>query len=161
MATQKEFHEFHILTAESTFIVRTFFFLFFGFSIQLSAFDSFTPLFYGLLVFLVMFIVRYLYFSISSFSLKPSPLVYMSPRGLISILLFLQLKEVSFINTNQNYIDERLLLIVILSSMFVMLLGTIKKQSAPFEEENEEENALTVEMEVNSENSTDQETTNL
>jgi len=160
-ATQKEFHEFHILTAESTFIVRTFFFLFFGFSIQLSAFDSFTPLFYGLLVFLVMFIVRYLYFSISSFSLKPSPLVYMSPRGLISILLFLQLKEVSFINTNQNYIDERLLLIVILSSMFVMLLGTIKKQSAPFEEENEEENALTVEMEVNSENSTDQETTNL
>jgi len=45
--------------------------------------------------------------------------------------------------------------------MFVMLLGTIKKQSAPFEEEDEEENALTVEMEVNSENSTDQETTNL
>jgi hypothetical protein len=85
----------------------------------------------------------------------------MSPRGLISILLFLQLKEVSFINKNQNYIDERLLLIVILSSMFVMLLGTIKKQSAPFEEEDEEENALTVEMEVNSENSTDQETTNL
>ena len=85
----------------------------------------------------------------------------MSPRGLISILLFLQLKEVSFINTDQSYIDERLLLIVILSSMFVMLLGTIKKQSAPFEEEDEEENALTIEMEVNSENSTDHETTNL
>ena len=28
-ATEKEIHEFHILTAESTFIVQTFFFLFF------------------------------------------------------------------------------------------------------------------------------------
>jgi len=159
-ATQKEFHEFHILTAESTFIVRTFFFLFFGFSIQLSAFDSFTPLVFGLLVFLVMFLLRYLYFSVSSFSIKPGPLVYMSPRGLISILLFLQLKEVTFINTNQSYIDERLLLIVILSSMLVMLLGTVKKQSVPLEVEGEEENAVTVEMEINTEDSADQETTN-
>jgi type II secretory pathway component PulF len=41
--TEKELHEFHILTAESTFIVRTFFFLFFGFSIQLTDFNSPTP----------------------------------------------------------------------------------------------------------------------
>jgi hypothetical protein len=52
----------------------------------------------------------------------------MSPRGLISILLFIQLKEVSFINTIQVPIDERVLLIVILSSMLIMLLGTMKKQ---------------------------------
>ena len=64
----------------------------------------------------------------TTLKIKPSPIVYMSPRGLISILLFIQLKEVSYINTIQDPIDERVLLIVILSSMLIMLLGTMKKQ---------------------------------
>ena len=111
--TEKELHEFHILTAESTFLVRTFFFLFFGFSIQISDFTSPGPLINGLLIFLVMFVLRYVYITATSLKLKPSPLVYMSPRGLISILLFLQLKEVAFINFEESPIDERMLLLVL------------------------------------------------
>ena len=53
-ATEKGLHEFHILTAESTFLVKTFFFLFFGFSIDLTAFTSIDPFFYGLLIFGIM-----------------------------------------------------------------------------------------------------------
>ena len=126
--TEKGLHEFHVLTAESTFIVRTFFFLFFGFSIQLINFNSLSPLIYGLIIFITMLLFRYLYFTVTTLKIKPSPIVYMSPRGLISILLFIQLKEVSYINTIQVPIDERVLLIVILSSMLIMLLGTMKKQ---------------------------------
>ena len=126
--TEKGLREFHVLTAESTFIVRTFFFLFFGFSIQLINFNSFSPLIYGLIIFITMLLFRYLYFTVTTLKIKPSPIVYMSPRGLISILLFIQLKEVSYINTIQVPIDERVLLIVILSSMLIMLLGTMKKQ---------------------------------
>ena len=126
--TEKGLHEFHVLTAESTFIVRTFFFLFFGFSIQLINFNSLSPLIYGLIIFITMLLFRYLYFTVTTLKIKPSPIVYMSPRGLISILLFIQLKEVSFIKTIQVPIDERVLLIVILSSMLIMLLGTMKKQ---------------------------------
>ena len=133
--TEKGLHEFHILTAESTFIVRTFFFLFFGFSIQITAFTSFNPILYGLLLFAIMLLLRYLYFAISSVQLKPTALVYMSPRGLISILLFIQLKEVAFIDTQNSPIDERVLLIIILSSMLVMLMGTLKKKT---NSENEE-----------------------
>jgi len=125
--TEKGFHEFHILTAESTFIVRTFFFLFFGFSIEIIDFDSFSPIIYGLLIFMVMLVIRYVYLSATTLNIKPSALVYMSPRGLISILLFIQLKEVSFLNTTTSPIDERVLLVVILGSMLVMLLGTLKK----------------------------------
>lgn len=125
--TEKGFHEFHILTAESTFIVRTFFFLFFGFSIEIIDFDSFSPIIYGLLIFMVMIVIRYVYLSATTLKIKPSALVYMSPRGLISILLFIQLKEVSFLNTTTSPIDERVLLVVILGSMLVMLLGTLKK----------------------------------
>ena len=149
--TEKELHEFHILTAESTFIVRTFFFLFFGFSIQLSDFNSIQPLFYGVPIILIMLLLRYTYFTATTFKIKPSPLVYMSPRGLISILLFIQLKEVGFIDLSTSPIDERVLLIIILSSMLVMLIGTLKKaEPSEVENEIEEETPLTVEMNIDS-----------
>ena len=51
----------------------------------------------------------------------------MSPRGLISILLFLQLGTLNDTNLKTNIIDERVLLLVILFSMLIMLLGTLKK----------------------------------
>ena len=125
--TEKGLHEFHILTAESTFLVKTFFFLFFGFSISIVEFSSIAPFIYGVLIFGIMLLIRYMYFIVTTFKIKPSPLVYMSPRGLISILLFLQIKEVTFVNTSRSIIDEQVLLVVILASMLMMTLGTMKK----------------------------------
>ena len=160
-ATKKEIQEFHILTSESTFLVRTFFFLFFGFSIQLSNFKSIIPFFYGLIIFLVMFLVRYMYITITSLKIKPSPIVYMSPRGLISILLFIQLKDVSFISLDQSPIDERVLLIVILSSMLVMLLGTMKKQIDKEEIIINNEESVSIEMDIDTSKVSNDETQNL
>ena len=125
--TEKGLHEFHILTAESTFLVKTFFFLFFGFSISLTQFNSLNPFLIGLMIFIIMLIIRYIYFTVSTFKIIPSSLVYISPRGLISILLFLQIKEVKFIDLSKTIIDERVLLVVILLSMMIMTLGTMKK----------------------------------
>lgn len=156
--TENELHEFHILTAESTFIVRTFFFLFFGFSIQLTDFNSLQPLLYGVLIIIIMMLLRYLYFTVTTFKVKPRSLVYMSPRGLISILLFIQLKEVSFIDLTNSPIDQRVLLIVILSSMLIMLIGTLKKsESIELDNDTEEEVPLTVEMKVENSESTENE----
>ena len=127
--SEKGLHEFHILTAESTFLVRTFFFLFFGFSISLSQFNSLEPFLYGALIFFIMLFLRHLYFMIGSFKLNTAPLVYMAPRGLISILLFLQIDKISFPFVRSEWIDERTLLVVILLSMVVLILGnnTAKK----------------------------------
>ena len=160
-ATRKEIQEFHILTAESTFLVRTFFFLFFGFSIQLSNFKSIIPFFYGLIIFFIMFLIRYMYITFTSLKIKPSPLVYMSPRGLISILLFIQLKDVSFISLDQSPIDERVLLIVILSSMLVMLLGTMKKQKDKEEILIDNEESISIEMDIETSKVSNNETENL
>ena len=146
--SKNEIHEFHILTAESTFLVRTFFFLFFGFSIKVSDFGSITPLLSGIVIFLVMLFIRYLYFSFTTLKFKPSPITYMSPRGLISILLFIQLKDVAFINLEQSIIDEHTLLIIILVSMLVMLGGTIKKQKGPNEIIIDNEESFSVEMDI-------------
>ena len=67
--------------------------------------------------------------------------MYMSPRGLISILLFLQIKDIDFISKT-TLIDERVLLVVILLSMFVMTFGNLKHKSP---EENEEVDDSTTE----------------
>ena len=139
--THQGLHEFHLLTAESTFLVKTFFFLFFGFSISFGQFDSIMPLLYGSLILVVMIGVRYVYFLLTQFNLKPGPLMYMSPRGLISILLFLQIKDIDFISKT-TLIDERVLLVVILLSMFVMTFGNLKHKSP---EENEEVDDSTTE----------------
>lgn len=139
--THQGLHEFHLLTAESTFLVKTFFFLFFGFSISFGQFDSIMPLLYGSLILVVMIGVRYVYFLLTQFNLKPGPLMYMSPRGLISILLFLQIKDIDFISKT-TLIDERVLLVVILLSMFVMTFGNLKHKNP---EENEEVDDSTTE----------------
>lgn len=125
--TKKSLFEFHVLTSESTFLVRTFFFLFFGFSITMESFISPLPYFYALAILIIMFGARHLYFSIARFNFNTTPLVFMSPRGLISILLFLQLGALNDTNLKTNIIDERVLLLVILFSMLIMLLGTLKK----------------------------------
>lgn len=127
--TEKGLHEFHILTAESTFLVKTFFFLFFGFSIKITDFTSTEPFIYGLIIFGIMWALRYAYFTVTTFKLSPSPLVFISPRGLISILLFLQIDEIKFLENTPVLIDEKVLLVVILSSMLVMTKGTMKKEA--------------------------------
>ena len=127
--TKNSLRDFHILTSESTFLVRTFFFLFFGFSITIKSFVSIEPYIYSLIILFIMFVARYSYFLVSKFSFKLTPLVYMSPRGLISILLFLQLDTLNESNLKTDIIDERVLLLVILFSMILMLLGTMKKKT--------------------------------
>ncbi len=125
--TKNSLNEFHMLTSESTFLVRTFFFLFFGFSITLESFVSPEPYVYALVILFIMFVARYIYLSVTKLNFKLTPLVYMSPRGLISILLFLQLGTLNESDLKTDMIDERVLLLVILFSMILMLLGTLKK----------------------------------
>ena len=88
---KSDLHEFHLLTAESTFLVRTFFFLFFGFSIPLESFVEFEPYIIGATVLLIMYGVRYFYLALVLNDEESKPLLYFSPRGLITILLFLSI----------------------------------------------------------------------
>ena len=80
-----------------------------------------------------MWALRYVYFTVTTFKLSPSPLVFISPRGLISILLFLQIAEIKFLEGTAVLIDEKVLLVVILSSMLVMTRGTMKKEKTETE----------------------------
>ena len=81
-----------------------------------------------------MFLIRYGYFAVSEFKIPPSKKVYLSPRGLISILLFFQLRESGISGLENQPIDEKVLLIVIIFSMLIMIAGTLKKSPNKEEE---------------------------
>ena len=102
---KSDLHEFHLLTAESTFLVRTFFFLFFGFSIPLESFVEFEPYIIGATVLLIMYGVRYFYLALVINDEESKPLLYFSPRGLITILLFLSISDYDI--QKSNIVDEK------------------------------------------------------
>jgi NhaP-type Na+/H+ or K+/H+ antiporter len=123
---KSDLHEFHLLTAESTFLVRTFFFLFFGFSIPLESFVEFEPYIIGATVLLIMYGVRYFYLSIVINDEESQPLLYFSPRGLITILLFLSIADYDI--QKSNIVDEKVLLVIIIASMLIMIQGSINRK---------------------------------
>ncbi|MCB0509554.1 MAG: hypothetical protein KDC82_02245, partial [Bacteroidetes bacterium] len=140
-------HEFHILTAESTFIVRTFFFLFFGFSITLDSFVDGYNYIYGGIVLGIMLLMRLLYMLVAERKSLKS-LVFISPRGLISILLFIQLQTPEYAQFRSTLINGKVLLLVILGSMLVMLFGTlsVKRKNPEADASASEEAALGEEL---------------
>ena len=122
-----DLHEFNLLTAESTFLVRTFFFLFFGFSIPIESFIEFEPYIIGATVLLIMYGVRYFYLAVTNKDNESKPLLYFSPRGLITILLFLSIADYEI--EKSSIIDEKVLLVIIIASMLIMIQGSITRKN--------------------------------
>lgn len=85
-----ELYAFKNITAEMTFIVRSFFFMLFGFYTGLADLLSLRNLITALMITAVIFILRALYFKIV-LRLPLNPLFFFAPRGLITILLFLSI----------------------------------------------------------------------
>ena len=110
----------HSITAESSFLVRTFFFLLFGFSIDLRFLYEREVWLVGSLIVAGLFLIRLLYFR---FSLKTTifPESFFIPRGLITIVLFykipLHLKLASF--------NDGILFFVVLSTSIILALGML------------------------------------
>ena len=125
--SKDDLHEFNLLTSESTFLVRTFFFLFFGFSIPLESFIELEPYIIGATVLLIMYGVRYFYLAFTDKDEESKPLLYFSPRGLITILLFLSIADYNI--EKSSIIDENVLLVVIIASMLIMIQGSITRKS--------------------------------
>jgi NhaP-type Na+/H+ or K+/H+ antiporter len=83
-------HLLHALTAESTFIVRTFFFVLFGYSISLPAVLNVDVWMVVGVLLVVVYVLRALVLRSVTGELDLSTLV-LAPRGLITVLLFLSL----------------------------------------------------------------------
>lgn len=82
------FHEFHIITLESAFVLRTFFFVMFGVTISLMSLVDWHVAFYSMVIVGVLYAVRFILLKIILFGKSIVPELYIAPRGLITVLLF-------------------------------------------------------------------------
>ena len=122
-------HDFHILTLESAFVIRTFFFVIFGMTIVLSHLLKWEVAFYAMLVTLSLYLVRLLFLVI--FKRKDIfPLLYIAPRGLITILLFFSISS-SYPEFESPLFDQGILLFVIMASSIVMTISLIQHGLRP------------------------------
>lgn len=127
-------HLLHSLTAESSFLIRTFFFVLFGYSINLNMIGESEVVLIGGIIVAVLLIVRFLYLR---FFLKQQvfPEVVFIPRGLITVLLFYKIPT----HLKLSNFNEGILFFVILVSSIIMTLGMLFYKYEP-EEMMEEEN---------------------
>jgi Kef-type K+ transport system membrane component KefB len=108
------------ITAETSFLIRTFFFIIFGMSIDLSCFSDIEALKIGGMVMLALIITRFVYLRVLN-NENLFPEVLYSPRGLISVLLFYKIPDY-FIDPN---FKTGILVIVIVASNVLMMIGAL------------------------------------
>jgi len=128
---------FKVITMESAFVVRTFFFIIFGWTISLGDLLSFRVLFYGLILLAVIYFVRMLVLFVFNGTfriLKVTPELFLAPRGLITILLFFSIPE----SAKSSFNFDGVLLFVILTTCLIMtwsLVGEKKRLKRQEEED--------------------------
>lgn len=118
----------HSITAESSFLIRTFFFLLFGYSISLAFLEETEVILAGSLIVLVLFLIRLVYLR---FFLRTNmfPESFFIPRGLITIVLFYKIPE----NLKLTSFNNGILFFVILVTSVIMMLGMIFYKKGPDE----------------------------
>ncbi len=89
-------HDFHILALESAFVLRTFFFVIFGITISLSYLLDAEVALIGVCVSVGLYIVRWLFLKIF-ISGETGALLFIAPRGLITVLLFFSITSSSVV----------------------------------------------------------------
>jgi hypothetical protein len=118
---RNDLNQFLLLTAESAFIIRTFFFLIFGYIMDIHSLLNWTVLMNGAIAIIVIYGVRALYLKyVAKTDILPE--VYIAPRGLISILLFFDIPDAMKLNDTA----DGLLLFVILATSVVMTFGLLR-----------------------------------
>ncbi len=132
---RKEVEKFKEITIEATFLVKTLFFLVFGYLIHTSELLNQESLVWSVSITAGIFLVRAIV--LKSSKIKLVPLVFIAPRGLITILLFLSIKpELQIPLINRSVMIQ----VIILSSLIVMI-GSFLSKNAPINKEIKEQEA--------------------
>ncbi|MBI1307312.1 MAG: sodium:proton exchanger [Bacteroidetes bacterium] len=117
---------FHIITRETSFVLRTFFFIVFGLSMILESLLDIRALLLSISVVLILFALRWIGLRLFQKDYM-QPALYIAPRGLITVLLYYsipsQFKDASF--------PESVILYVVLITSLVMTFGLISYRKDP------------------------------
>ncbi len=116
---EKEIIKFKELAFEMVFLIRALFFILFGFLLENSEILNLVTLYWAMLITLGIFSIRAIHLSILRLPLQP--LLFVAPRGLITILLFLSI-PVCF---SSSLVNKSLVIQVIVLTATVLMFGSI------------------------------------
>jgi hypothetical protein len=113
-------HLLHSITAETSFLIRTFFFFVFGLTIDIRLLLDQEVMLTGGSIIVILFVIRYIYLR---FFLHAHifPELFFMPRGLITILLFYSIPQAFKLSR----FNEGILFFVILVTSVIMMIGSI------------------------------------
>jgi Kef-type K+ transport system membrane component KefB len=135
----KEVSKFKELIIEATFLVRALFFLLFGYLIKTAEIINADTLVWAIGIVAILFLLRFIQLKVSKIPLFP--LLFVAPRGLITILLFLGIAPEHRI----LLVNKSLIIQVILMTAIIMMLGlmiTAKKRKTIIEERRKAKEAI-------------------
>jgi len=113
----KEVKRFKELTYEIVFLIRSLFFLLFGYLLETSELLNQKTIIWALLIVASIITIRIIFLKL--FKINTNPLVFIAPRGLITILLFLTIP----ISQKEALANKSLIIQVIIISALVMMFG--------------------------------------
>ncbi|MFN8397599.1 MAG: sodium:proton antiporter [Bacteroidia bacterium] len=114
-----EVHRLKDLVAEGAFLVRSVFFLVFGFQIETASLLEGDTWLWSLGICLAIVLVRWVFLKLMR--IRPLPLLFIAPRGLVTVLLYLSIPaERAFPLVSPSMVTQ-----VVLISSLMMMLGTL------------------------------------
>lgn len=119
----KEVNKFKELTIEAAFLVRALFFLLFGYLIEVTEVLNADTFMWALVIVFFIFVCRTIQLKLSKLPLRP--LLFVAPRGLITILLFLSIEPTHTI----SLANKSLIIQVIILSALLMMIGLMTNRS--------------------------------
>jgi NhaP-type Na+/H+ or K+/H+ antiporter len=129
------FEQFKMITVETSFLVRTFFFVVFGMTLPLAALISWKVWLISALFLMVTYALRYgLFYVVENKDTMPQ--TFIAPKGLISILLFFAIPE----SLKAEGFESGVLFVVIIATSIIMawsLISNGKKKEVESESFNE------------------------
>lgn len=117
-----EIEKYKSISFELTYLIRSIFFIIFGFSFKLKEIFHFKTLPSVLISIIFIYLIRYLVISI--LKINKEKILFIAPRGLITIILFFLIDEKFKI----IFIDKIFILQLTVFSIFLMFIETFKKE---------------------------------
>ena len=125
--------DFSVVTTESAFVVRTFFFIFFGWSVSMGSLLDYRVWLIGVPIIAIIYLVRSVVLLVFNVTIKLeniSPVLFLAPRGLITVLLFYSAKDIVSITVlgKSDFDFGGVLLFVILATCLIMSWSLVREK---------------------------------
>ena len=117
---RNDLESFKDILIELTFLVRSFFFIMFGYYTKIEGILNFNSIVAAISITSGIFLLRMIFLKYI-LKLPLIPLLFFSPRGLITILLFLSIP----LSSKISIISDEVITLVILFTIFILMIGNI------------------------------------